>query len=103
MGVRAEGRCSRKRELDEGGVGAGHLGDMTSEEMSTSAQLRGDEARTGARGMRWALDAPKVGWTPGRFLARMPRSVVALFTKTESSRGGADSGREKLGLDLWDP
>lgn len=61
MGVRAEGSHSRKRELDEGCVGAGHLGDVTSEEMSTSAQLRDDEARTGARGMRWALDAPKAG------------------------------------------
>lgn len=103
MGVRAEGRRSRKRELDEGGMGAGHLGDMTSEEMSTSAQLRDDEARTGARGMRWAVHAPKVGWTPGRFLARMPRSVVALFTKTENSRGGQTRGERSLGLTCGTP
>lgn len=59
MGVRAEGRRSRKRELDEWAVGAGHLGKMTSADMSTSAQLRDDEARTGARVLRWALDAPQ--------------------------------------------
>lgn len=103
MGVRAEGSRSRKTELDEEGVGAGHLGDMTSAEMSTSTQLRDDEARTGARGMRWALDAPKAGWTLGRFLARMPRSVVALFTKTENSRGGQTQGERSLCLTCGAP
>lgn len=45
-------------------MGAGYIENMINEETDT-AQLREDEAGTGARGMRWALDTPKAGWTLG--------------------------------------
>lgn len=47
------------------GCGAAYVGDKTSEEMGTAAQLREDEAGTWAKDMEWALDASRVGWTPG--------------------------------------
>lgn len=83
-------------------MGAGYIGDMTNEETDT-AQLREDKAGTGARGMGWALDTPKAGWTLGRVLAGVPRSVVALFVKTENPRRGHFGAEKSLDLTCGTP